>query len=232
MKEFAKKAISRISRLAAREIRLVGQGGDSFNLTDVAFLMAAMDSARFVEENMPSAKILPSDLALLTNAVESAPRDGLILEFGVASGRTIRHIASVTDRMIHGFDSFDGLPETWRPGYEKGAFAQALPAVPDQVILHKGLFSDTLPQFLSVYPEPVALLHVDCDLYSSTACVLGLLKDRIRAGTVIVFDEYFNYPGWKNHEHKAFAEFIKDTGLTFNFNSFVASHQQVCVTIG
>jgi hypothetical protein len=25
---------------------------------------------------------------------------------------------------------------------------------------------------------------------------------------VIVFDEYFNYPGWRAHEYKAFQEFI------------------------
>ena len=79
--------------------------------------------------------------------------------------------------------------------------------------------------------EPIALLHIDCDLYSSTDYVLSTLKPAIRSGTVIVFDEYFNYPGWKQHEHKAFEEFISRSGSTFKYDSFVPGHQQVCVVI-
>jgi hypothetical protein len=123
------------------------------------------------------------------------------------------------------------LPEAWRTGFAQGAFAQPLPEVPDQVSLHKGLFADTLPLFLAETPDAVALLHVDCDLYSSTAFVLDALADRIKTGTVIVFDEYFNYPGWKQHEHRAFQEFTAATGLKFRFDSFVPGHQQVCAVI-
>ena len=212
-----------------QELALVGRTGDSFNMTHVAFLIAAQESVQFQEQHMPHARTFRSDLDLLTHALSNVPADGLILEFGVATGRTIRHLAGLTSRTIHGFDSFDGLPETWRDGFEKGAFAQSMPAVPRNVVLHKGWFSDTLPDFLERSRESVALLHIDCDLYSSTACVLNLLKDRIKPNTVIVFDEYFNYPGWKNHEHKAFEEFIKETGMPFRFDSYVPSHQQVCV---
>ena len=31
---------------------------------------------------------------------------------------------------------------------------------------------------------------------------------------MIVFDEYFNYPGWRGHEFKAFQEFVAETGRT------------------
>jgi Macrocin-O-methyltransferase (TylF) len=231
MKTLIKRAIKKMSRLAMQELQIVGHTGDSFNMTQVEFLMAAVESIRFKETHMAAAKAIRTDLDLLTHALSKAPREGLILEFGVASGRTIRHLASLTDRKIDGFDSFEGLPETWRDGFEKGAFAQKMPTVPANVTLHKGWFSDTLPKFLQQSNEKVALLHVDCDLYSSTTCVLNLLKDRIKPETMIVFDEYFNYPGWQNHEHKAFEEFTQETGIPFRFDAFVPSHQQVCVAI-
>jgi hypothetical protein len=55
---------------------------------------------------------------------------------------------------------------------------------------------------------PIALLHIDCDLYSSTKTIFELLSDRIVPGTVIVFDELVNYPAFKKHEVLAFYEFL------------------------
>jgi hypothetical protein len=88
-----------------------------------------------------------------------------------------------------------------------------------------------LPHFTQQTDESIALLHVDCDLYSSTAFVLETLADRFRTGSVIVFDEYFNYPGWKQHEYKAFQEHVARTGLRFRYDSFVPGHQQVCIVV-
>jgi hypothetical protein len=231
MKSLVKSAVRKVSRAALQDAVFRRPRGDSFDVLDVAFFTAAMESAHFYEEFMLTAGAYDTDLSLLSHAMSIAPTSGLILEFGVASGRTIRHIADLVRRDIHGFDSFEGLPESWRTGFAQGAFAQPLPTVPDHVSLHKGWFSDTLPPYIQTTNDPVALLHIDCDLYSSTAFVLNALADRIGDGTVIVFDEYFNYPGWKQHEHKAFHEFAEKAGLTFRFDSFVPSHQQVCVVI-
>jgi hypothetical protein len=231
MKSLAKSLIRRASKTLLRDITFPRPKGDSFDVLDIAFFTAAMDSARYYEEHMLTATAFDSDLDLLTYALSIAPVNGLILEFGVASGRTIRHLGSLTERRIHGFDSFEGLPETWRTGFARGAFAQALPTVPDHVSLHRGWFTETLPLFTQTTDEQVSLLHVDCDLFSSTAFLLSHLATRIRVGTVIVFDEYFNYPGWRQHEHKAFQEFVLRSGLTYRFDSFVSGHQQVCVVI-
>lgn len=231
MKSLVKSAVRRASKGVLQDSVFSRPRGDSFDVLDVAFFSAAMESAAFYEEFMLTASAFESDLLLLTHAMNLAPKEGLILEFGVASGRTIRHIASLTQGAIHGFDSFEGLPETWRTGFAQGAFKQSLPAVPSHVSLHKGWFSATLPPFVSATKEPVALLHVDCDLYSSTAFVLDALADKLQKGTVIVFDEYFNYPGWKQHEHKAFHEFVARTGRSYRFDSFVPGHQQVCVVL-
>ena len=74
-------------------------------------------------------------------------------------------------------------------------------------------------------------MHIDCDLYSSTQTILAQLRDRIVPGTILVFDEYFNYPGWEVHEHRAFAEFIQATGRRYEYVGLVPSHQQVAVRI-
>ena len=231
MKSVVKSMVRHASKGVLQQSVFRRPRGDSFDVMDVAYFRAAMQSAEFYEESLLTARALDTDLDLLTHALSIAPKQGLILEFGVASGRTIRHMASLTGNPIHGFDSFEGLPEAWRTGFEEGAFRQALPQVPSTVSLHKGWFTETLPPFIASTPEPIALLHVDCDLYSSTAFVLETLSQRIRPGTVIVFDEYFNYPGWKQHEHRAFQEFIARTTRTIRFDSFVPSHQQVCVVI-
>ena len=93
--------------------------------------------------------------------------DTLWLEFGVASGKTINYISQFTDRTVYGFDSFKGLPEKWRDGYDKGAFSRdgTLPTIRANVELIKGWFSNTLPAFMA-HNKKVSFLHLDADLYS------------------------------------------------------------------
>ena len=202
LKRRAKSVVHRVSGVALRnilqdtlrELRLFRRvRGDSFDLVEVAFFAAALESANFYQKHMLTADAFDNDLALLSHAMRVIPADGMILEFGVGTGRTINHIARLTNRHVDGFDSFSGLPEDWRTEFSKGAFAQAMPAVADNVSLHKGWFSDTLPSFLNGKSEPVALLHIDCDLYSSTEFIFKALKGYIKSGTVIVFDEYFRH---------------------------------------
>ena len=112
--------------------------------------------------------------------------------------------------LVHGFDSFEGLPEHWRPGWDKGHFAlSALPQVKPNVTLHVGGFEQTLPGFCAQHGDNLAFLHFDGDLYSSAKTVLAHLGPRIVPGTVIQFDDYLNYPGWIHSEHRAFTEFVE-----------------------
>ena len=103
--------------------------------------------------------------------------------------------------------------------------------MPDNVTLIKGWFNETLPAFLATNQGDVAFLHVDCDLYSSTKCIFDLLAGRIKSGTVIVFDEFWNYPAWQQHEIKAFEEFKAEYRVKAQPVGFVPSHQQVAFVI-
>ncbi len=186
-----------------------------------------------VENSFGRARVLYSREAVLRLALGQvdANRPGLYLEFGVYKGATINLIASTVPSAVHGFDSFEGLPEDWRDGHDKGEFRVAvLPTVRANVTLHKGWFSDTLPPFLDKERESVCFLHVDCDLYSSTKTVFSLLADRLVPGTIIVFDEYFNYPGWQECEYKAFMEFVA-ASRRFEYLAYNCRSEQVAVRL-
>jgi hypothetical protein len=193
---------------------------------------ALKTSAAFVRAEFGPAEPHPNKTDTLRAALACAPQEGLFLEFGVATGSTLKVIVEKAPAgSVHGFDSFEGLPEHWRPGFPAGAFAtEQLPSVPGANLV-VGWFDDTLPGFLKEYPDPVAFLHLDADLYSSTRTVLEALADRLREGTVILFDEYFNYPGWEEHEHRAWTEFVAEHGLRFEYLGYTADDEQVAVRL-
>ena len=99
-----------------------------------------------------------------------------------------------------------------------GAFGkEGIPDVEPNVELHAGWFDDTLPAFLASHPGDVALVHIASDIYSSAKTILDNLAPRIRPGSIIVFNEYFNYPNWKQHEFRAFQEFCAAHGVTYRY---------------
>ena len=192
---------------------------------------AARSSAELVRTSMTSLVLSTSPQQTLRDALAAAPQDGLALEFGVATGSTLRLIAEARPSGgVFGFDSFAGLPEDWRLGYDAGEFAQEPPEV-EGAELVVGLFADTLPGFLDSHPGPVAFVHVDCDLYSSTTTVLEHLAPRFVEGTVVLFDEYFNFPGWQEHEHRAWQEHVARTGLGFEYAGLTMDDEQVWVRV-
>lgn len=197
-------------------------------------LHAKREAIDYIVGHMSEAMVLPDRLDLLKFALSRAPAAGLVVEFGVEKGASLRHLASLTQRTVHGFDSFEGLPGDWGGTKEAaGAFTLRgkLPKMPGNAKLHVGWFDQTLPGFLAETPENCALIHVDCDIYISTVVIFEQLRGRIVPGTVIVFDEYFNYPGWRAHEFKAFAEFIASAGLAYRYLGFSAEKGHVAVVI-
>lgn len=211
-----------------------GRGYDSYNIDSLAFFAAGISASEYAVANMAEAKRFQSAASLRDYAVQCAPPSGMVLEFGVFSGGSINRMAAqLPEKHIYGFDSFEGLPETWRPGFEKGAFrCTKLPEVRENVELIVGWFNQTLPGFIEKHQgEPLALLHVDCDLYSSTKTILSLLANCVVAGTIIVFDEYINYPSWRLHEYRAFQEFTTYKKVKYEYIGVVPSHQQVAVRI-
>ncbi|AER48452.1 methyltransferase [Mycobacterium phage Babsiella] len=133
--------------------------------------------------------------------------EGTAVEFGVGKGESTRILAE--HMPVIGFDSFQGLPEDWRDEYPRGSFAAAPPAIPG-VRLVIGLFAQTLPDF--TFPVDVGLVHIDCDLYSSTRVALAL-GPHLKPGTYVVFDEWHGYDTCEQHEQRAWREYADQTGI-------------------
>jgi len=140
------------------------------------------------------------------------------LEFGVWTGDSLRTWLSLLRNpasKFHGFDSFEGLPEDWNAGLRKGAFSLkgAVPQFEDpRLTLHKGWFADVLPGF-RIPSHNQLIIHLDADLYSSTACVLHALQGEIYLGTILMFDEFVD----PAHELRAFDEYLERSHQRFEF---------------
>jgi hypothetical protein len=178
-----------------------------------------------------------------------------ILEFGVADGYSFtKHLFAtrylgMTDRvLVHGFDTFTGLPEwtdpadqamvggeEWVPGTFHGRYEE-LKDFCDRKYpnyqLHKGLFEDTLTdEFLASLQEFVpVLIWVDCDYYVSTKQIFERMIEYIPSGCVVYFDEIeYNFGSRFTGEMRAVAEInrgsfgdgvelVPDRALTWNTN--------------
>jgi O-methyltransferase len=121
------------------------------------------------------------------------------LEFGVFEGASIGQWSALNQNpgsRFFGFDSFEGLPEDWHSGKRQGAFSTGgkLPQIADsRVSFVAGWFQHSLRGFMASYrPQNQVLIHVDCDLYSSTLYCLTTLDPVISPGTLIVLDDFFD----------------------------------------
>ena len=133
--------------------------------------------------------------------------EGIIAEFGVFEGASLRGIQAATKRTVYGFDSFKGLQEYWNDAHPVGRFACPVPDCSPAIIV-EGFFQDTLDKFIDEHPIPWAFAHMDADLYSSTIYVLDRVGPRMPIGAFLVFDEFKNEPGCE-HEQRAFTEYVE-----------------------
>ena len=179
------------------------------------------ECAKFILDNLKTATAVRGDKwAIRKFAINKVSKGSIILEFGVWTGASYIWFDKNFSGDVFGFDSFDGLPEEWSGAStptEKfilgGKIPERLIKYSKKSLIKVGWFKDTLPKFLEEHPDKeIALIHMDADLYSSTKYVLETLiaSNKVTKGTIILFDNYFGYPGWKFHEHRAVEELLKD----------------------
>lgn len=161
-----------------------------FHENDVPHHLVSSESPFDYDNRYSLYQALTEELALDRDPIQ-------YLEFGVASGCSLRwwteHNRNPASRFI-GFDTFDGLPESWGR-FPKGAFATdgQAPGIDDaRCSYRKGLFHETLPEVVRAFPFDAArtVLHMDADLYGSTLLVLVTLAPKLKAGDVVIFDEF------------------------------------------
>ena len=167
------------------------------------------------------------------NAVE-----GDYFEFGLWRGKTFCYAHSLRRRhkmskmKLWGFDSFQGLPtitEQEDNVWQKGDFACSEPELqrilvrsgfkPSEYILVPGFYETSLNDGIHqrIDNRKAAIVYVDCDLYESTLSVLEFVHRYFMNGTVICFDDWYNYKGRPDKgEQLALKEFL-DSHAQFAF---------------
>lgn len=145
----------------------------------------------------------------------------LFLEFGVFKGNSIleyysSYLENSIDPVFFGFDAFKGLPEEkldLHTPWKVGDFD--LNGVINPKLLNKkgleiipGWFSDTLNEQTKKKfgKKKVGLVHIDCDIYTSTLEVLEFLvvNDLLVDGTLIVYDDWGAWKQAQLQENQAY----------------------------
>jgi len=165
---------------------------------------------------------------------------GDIVECGVGKGRTFLMLAYLASqeraryrRMLWGFDSFRGFPE---PSAEdisprntrKGEGGDTSVTMIRHLLKESGMDRESFLRRIRLMPgffkrslrkfpnRPIALLHIDADLYQSYRDALSILFPKVAQGGRVLFDEY-RRPEWPGAT-KAIEEWIASTAYKIQYD--------------
>jgi O-methyltransferase len=154
----------------------------------------------------PLSRDIAKALFLQEMALRS-PASGVIVECGVATGKSLGILGLVSDKKIYAFDSFEGFPKgTDKDSNSFNSDKKWLYKLMDVDVarnniirmginpadIHSRIFfvKGFFPESFSGFKQEVALLHLDVDLYQSYKDCLSHFFPLLRSGGVILFDEY------------------------------------------
>jgi len=167
---------------------------------------------------------------------------GDYFEFGVFQGRSLVTAHKINTQLqaptrhFYAFDSFSGLPQLSAEDtledysvFHEGQFAVskdqvaqnlANHGVPEKdVTLIEGFYDSSLADpatAATVGDAQAALVHIDCDLYSSAIPCLKFMESRMVDGAILMFDDWFCYRGRPDQGvHRAFDEWAVTAPFTF-----------------
>ena len=126
-----------------------------------------------------------------------ASKEACVYEYGVAHGDLAAYSLPRFVKQIHcwnGFDTFTGLPEPWRElpinYFDNGGVP---PYIPDsRVIWHKGLIQETLTNRFFLNNTRMSIHIFDLDLFEPSLFVWQTIRDSLRAGDILYFDEAYD----------------------------------------
>ena len=157
--------------------------------------------------------MLPCEACQIMSAVDAVKNvPGDMAELGVASGSSSKMIsARAPHRIMHLFDTFDGLPEPSANDskrFRKQQYRYSLDQVQayvkgDNFRFHQGLFPDSA---VNLSDLRFAFVHLDADLYEGTLAGLRWFYPRMNPGAILICHDFDTSAG----VNQAFAEFFAD----------------------
>ena len=160
----------------------------------------------------------------INQVLRNLKKEDLILEFGVYKGESINFFSEIVlkhglKNSIYGFDSFQGLSDDWKGNIDHPKKSlnlnNKLPKVRSNINLIQGKVEKTIDKFLDNTNGNIIFVHFDLDLYSPTKYVLEKIKSRLSKECVMLFDQMYGYPGWEQHEFKAFNEVFSNEAFKY-----------------
>ena len=174
------------------------------------------------EKHIKNSLVFRGVLRLRESAIKSSlsndkNKEYYYLEFGVWKGKSSNFFSKYLNK-LYCFDSFEGLKEDWLgTSAPVGHFNldKKVPKLNSNVEPIVGWVEDTLENFLKKHNPKINFVHMDMDTYAPTKFTLEKLKPYLVKNSIIVFDELYNYLGWKNGEFKALNEVFKEDEYLF-----------------
>lgn len=171
------------------------------------------------------------EFAIKTSLLNDRNKEYYYLEFGVWKGDSSNFFSKFLNK-LYCFDSFEGLKEGWVGTSKLKAhfnLNKKIPSLNSNVEIVVGWVEDTLEDFLKKHNPKINFVHLDMDTYSPTKFTLEKLKPYLVKNSIIVFDELYNYLGWKNGEYKALNEVFNDN--EFEFKAFNLNGNQCVIQL-
>lgn len=136
---------------------------------------------------------------------------GEIVEFGSYRGDTAKLITSLTNKRVHVYDSFEGLPDndiTYKGDMNVSVRELVENFKEDKIKLptiNKKFFNELTKNEI---PSKISFAHIDGDLYKSIYDSLNLVYDNMVKSGIIMIDDY-DSEKW-NGVTLAVKDFMKD----------------------
>lgn len=104
-----------------------------------------------------------------------------------------------------------------------------IPKLNSNIELIVGWVEDTLEDFLKKHNPKINFVHLDLDTYNSIKYTLEKIKPYLVKNSILIFDELYNYYGWKNGEYKALVEIFGEN--EFEYKAFLINGERVVIEI-
>lgn len=221
IKKFLKYIFNLIS--ICRSLMLPIEMRQTFSIETVLKENTARENYEHFKEIFKTTVLYKDVWEIRKYAIENAisndkQQEGFYLEFGVWKGWSTNFFSKYAKK-LYAFDSFEGLSEDWGGSkFGKGHFNlnKQIPKLNSNIEPIVGFVQDTLDDFLKKHNPKINFVHLDMDTYPSTKYALERLKPFFNKDAIIIFDELYNYHGWKNGgEYKALKEVFNDDEYIF-----------------
>ena len=182
-------------------------------------------------ENNKEGPMAIREYAIQNSLLNDKHKEYYYLEFGVWKGESANFFSKFVNK-LYCFDSFEGLKEDWvGTKHPKGYLNlnKEIPSLNSNVEPVVGWVEDTLEGFLNNHNPKINFVHLDMDTYSPTKFTLEKIKPYLVKGAIILFDELYNCPGWRNGEYKALTEVFKED--EFKYKAFLIDGARCVIQI-